>query len=425
MDQPSARSSRLAEPQFCTGCSACRAVCPHDAIQMASDAEGFLRPEINHGRCVGCGLCERACPVLRPGSERLPKMVLAMRAKDEALRRCSSSGGVFSLLAYKTLSRGGVVFGAAFDPTEVKVRHMAVRTERELSLLRGSKYVQSDIGDAYCCVLSELRAEKEVLFSGTPCQVAGLKSFLSTVAPNTDCGRLLLVEVICHGAPSPMIFSKYLESIKKHHLARSGLSGGDAITDLSFRDKICGWNHFSMTICSRSGAIYSKKHGGDLFYRCFFKHLISRPSCSSCPFRQLRSGSDVVLGDYWRVGERFPQFDDNQGVSLVLEATGKGGRAVSQILQECDSADSDYEHAVRVNSLLVFSKKSNSRRSLFFWLAGKFPFDFAARIVLLPTVKEFSEKALACLVSLVPTWLRDSALARAVKSFLGQDRGPR
>ena len=419
MDRPTVPSPRLAEPKLCTGCSACRAVCPRDAIGMTPDAEGFLRPEIDPGRCVRCGLCERACPVLRPGGERFPKRVLAMRAKDDSLRRRSSSGGVFSLLARRTLSRGGIAFGAAFDESDWHVEHVAVESEDELDRLRGSKYVQSDVGDVFRQVRSALESGREVLFSGTPCQVAGLRRFLAVVSPNADLHRLVLVDVVCHGAPSPLAWSRYLDCRRARFLRQAKGGGMPAISGISFRDKHQGWKLFSMSVRTDSGQSHLQNLREDPFLRCFLKELLSRPSCFRCPFRSFRSGSDVTLGDYWGVAGRFPEMDDDGGTSLVLAASEAGCSLLSEIRDDCIQIASDYSHAVRVNPLLVRSKTPGPRRERFFRLVGGVPFDRAARISLRPTARLVFQRALDRFVALVPVRMRDTAAARFVKRILG------
>ena len=197
----------LAPKNLCSGCAACRAVCPKDAISMVADEEGFLYPTIDPTRCVSCGKCRKACPILVRGAVREPLFVYAAIANDDGLRLASSSGGVFSLLARNVLAKGGVVFGAAWDYETLSVKMVAARNEEKLSALRGSKYVQADVGDVYLQGVRELKAGRCVLFSGTPCQIVAL----NRVVPSDVKERLLTVEVICHAAPSPLAFRKYAE----------------------------------------------------------------------------------------------------------------------------------------------------------------------------------------------------------------------
>lgn len=424
MDQSTVQSPQLAEPMLCTGCSACRAACPRDALRMVPDAEGFLRPEIDPGRCVGCGMCERACPVFRPGEKRLPKTVLAMRAKDDSLRRRSSSGGVFSLLARRTLSRGGIVFGAAFDKTDWHVEHVAAESESELDRLRGSKYVQSDVGDVFRRVRSSLESGREVLFSGTPCQAAGLRRFLAVSASNTDLHRLVLVDVVCHGAPSPLAWARYLDCRRNRFPKRPSGASLPRLSSISFRDKRCGWNRYSMSIRTDGGQHHLQVVQKDPFLRCFLKELLSRPSCFHCPFRCLRSGSDVTLGDYWRVGTRFPELDDDLGTSLVLPSTETGCMALSAIRDECVEMASDYAHAVRVNPALVRAMVPNPRRERFFRLVKNHSFDRVARTLLRPTARAVFTAVLDRCVAVVPASLRDTPTARLAKRVLGINPAP-
>ena len=196
---------KLAAHKLCSGCAACYAVCPRKAISMQPDEEGFAYPHIDESLCVHCGLCARACPSLNPQAPREPLAVYAAKAKDDGLRKESSSGGIFSLLARQIISDGGIVYGAAISGRDLSVVHCSAENEEELSWLRGSKYVQSDVGDTYGNVRTQLDAGRKVLFSGTPCQVAALRNFLAR-----DYENLVCVEVICHAAPSPLAWKKFL-----------------------------------------------------------------------------------------------------------------------------------------------------------------------------------------------------------------------
>jgi coenzyme F420-reducing hydrogenase beta subunit len=336
---------------------------------MVPDREGFLRPEIDAGACVGCGRCERACPALRPDDPRTPLRVLAARAKDEGLRRSSSSGGVFSLIARRTLERGGVVFGAAFDPSDGAVRHVGAESEEGLVELRGSKYVQSEIGGTYEAALEALKAGRAVLFSGTPCQVAGLRRFLDVAAPELDRSGLLLVDTACHAAPSPLAWRRYLRS-------RTGGRSRDGVAAVSFRDKASGWHVFSLSIRTKGGGSYRRSIFEDSFMRGFLKELFSRPSCHRCPARSFRSGADVTLADYWSVAKRFPDMDDDRGTSLVLALTERGEREVAAIESQCDVRESDLGHATVGNPVLDRSLAPHPLRKRFFRWVRWVPFDF-------------------------------------------------
>lgn len=224
---------KLASQNSCSGCTACQSICPKSAISMVADGEGFLYPKVDESKCVQCGLCEKVCPSLNRDSPRMPLAVYAAKAKDDGLRLKSSSGGVFSLLARQVIARGGVVYGAGFDHADWHVMHKSAENEDELEDFRGSKYVQSDVQGIYAAVRGQLLAGCEVLFSGTPCQVAGLRHYLNAL--KTDVSKLLLVDVVCHAVPSPLAWRKYLDE----RLAKTGQ--GAIIRRIAFRHKNCGW----------------------------------------------------------------------------------------------------------------------------------------------------------------------------------------
>lgn len=377
----------LASKNSCTGCSACKSICPRHAITMVPDSEGFLYPKVSSRQCVRCGLCEKVCPSLCFGKDRHPLRVLAVQAKDCTLREASSSGGVFSLLAQRIMERNGIVFGAALDPSDWRVRHVQAETEHELQLLRGSKYVQSEIGDSYQKVRDHLQAGRCVLFSGTPCQVGGLLHFLDVSGAKYDRKQLLLVDVVCHGAPSPFAWDRYLRCRKKAFIRTCQENDKGIFSFISFRSKCSGWDRYSMFIRANNGQTYHKNVKQDLFLRAFLNELLSRPSCFHCPARNLRSGSDIILADYWGVSKRFPEMNDDRGTSLVLATSELGCAFISDVLPDCIWRESDFAHAIQVNSPLVRSLSPNPRRKLFFRFLRWLPFDFLANQFLRPPVK--------------------------------------
>ena len=227
--------------QDCCGCSACMQICPKQSITMVTDNEGFLYPEVNNTTCIDCGLCEKVCPVLNQNDGSQPIEVYAAKNNNEQIRLKSSSGGIFTLLAEKIIAEGGVVFGAKFN-TDWSVVHSYTETIDGLEDFRGSKYVQSSIGDNFLKAKQFLTDGRKVLFSGTPCQIAGLKHFL-----RKEYDNLLTIEVVCHGAPSPRVWKDYLE-YRKERVYKKGkntvsLSQNEMpqIVGIAFRDKTNGW----------------------------------------------------------------------------------------------------------------------------------------------------------------------------------------
>lgn len=295
---------RITDKSKCCGCEACRSVCPRQCIVMKSDDEGFLYPEVAAAECVDCGLCLTVCPMLHPDSSRRPETVLAARNPDDAIRQTSSSGGIFTRLSEQVIDRGGVVFGARFDETW-RVVHSYALSREELVGFRGSKYVQSQIGDSYRQAERFLKEGRLVLFSGTPCQIAGLKRFLRREYEN-----LLTVDMICHGVPSPEVWQRYLKE------TAAGAPG--EITEITFRNKQKGWHAFRLSIRAGERELIPADAGQPIFTKLYFYELITRPSCHHCPFRDGRSGSDLTLGDFWGIERIDPAFDDNRGCSAVL-----------------------------------------------------------------------------------------------------------
>lgn len=349
---------KLAPKTICSGCTACQSICPKEAISMVADKEGFLYPRVDESKCVQCGLCEKVCPSLNRDLPRTPLAVYAAKAKDDELRLKSSSGGVFSLLARQVIARGGVVYGAGFDHNDWHVMHKSAENEDELEDLRGSKYVQSDVQGIYAAVTDQLLAGREVLFSGTPCQVAGLRRYLNVL--KVDAAKLLLVDVVCHAVPSPLAWRKYLDE----RLAKTG--SGAIIRRISFRHKNCGWKRYSLSLRFANDKEYLCDLRTDPFLRGFLSELYNRPSCHNCQCRELRSGSDLTIADYWRVHEKFLEMDDDRGTSLVLVNTNKGLTAFDGITPCVECKESDFLDAVRVNPALVRSAILSLQRNKFF-----------------------------------------------------------
>jgi coenzyme F420-reducing hydrogenase beta subunit len=322
-------------PAKCCGCSACYAVCPKRAITMKPDVEGFLQPVIDETLCVHCGLCEKVCPVLHPGQKRMPLAVYAVKAKDDELRMKSSSGGMFTLLAREILRQGGIVYGAGWEKPAWRVIHKSAENEEELDELRGSKYVQSDMGNTYRQVKAQLDSGRKVLFSGCPCQIAGLKLFLQKPYDN-----LLCVDLICHSVASPKVFELYKQSI----------TSKGKLVYFHFRDKKEGWAPFYIRYELDNGSRVSTKFIDTFLGKGWALGWFCRQSCFACP-KGFSSRSDLTIADAWGCAEFAKDFADGMGVSLCFIVTAKGKECWKKVENrgECSYVPVDIQVATQDN----------------------------------------------------------------------------
>lgn len=326
----------IAVKSKCTGCSACVQKCPKQCISLEEDSEGFRYPKVKLSVCIDCGLCEKVCPVLQQDKPRNPEIVYAAKNSNLSTRLASSSGGIFALLAETILRQNGVVFGARFDK-EWNVIHDYTESLNGLSVYLGSKYVQSKIGNTYKQAELFLKEGRKVLFSGTPCQIVGLKKYL-----RKDYDTLLTVDFVCHGVPSPMIWRDYLnEKIRplgvdgRNMVSQLSLKDLPVITGISFRDKRYGWKKFGFSVRAKSASKADKNlvsqsvevtdktllyepHKANLYMKGFLKNLYLRPSCYACPAKCGKSGADYTLADFWGASTYVGDFDDDKGLSAVL-----------------------------------------------------------------------------------------------------------
>lgn len=341
----------------CTGCESCKASCSHAALQMRVDARGFNYPYIETDRCIECGACFRACPVANKSEKDIdnPLKIVACRSNSTEILKHSSSGGIFTELASCILSQNGVVCGAAFDE-KFNVQHIVVDTQLQLAQLRGSKYVQSAAGNG----MAELRLHtlkgRKGFFIGTPCQVAGMKSLLGDKF-SKNC---LLVEVACHGVPSPMVFNRYKQELESRYNSK--------IKSINFRDKCNGWRDYRMTVCFQDGQVYSKPGHLDPYVSGFVEDFYTRKSCFKCRFKAFKSGADLTIGDFWGI-ENIDngKYADNKGVSVVSINTAQG-LEVFNLLDNMlsDVTEVALDAATAKNPCLVQSTKWNQRTLRFF-----------------------------------------------------------
>lgn len=383
----------VSDSRYCTGCSACSQACPKGAAAMAANDEGFLYPFIDEGKCSDCGLCVRICPVNRAqstdgaagstheggaagskcmgegaannaASNKAPeKKVFACYAKNDDIRSKSSSGGIFSLLAQKTLEKNGVVFGAGFDG-EFRVRHRYIEDIENLDGLRRSKYVQSDMANTFSEVKRFLQEGRHVLFCGTPCQTAGLRSYLGK-----DHEGLIACDLACYGVPSPKVWSMFVDYLENKYASK--------IASVSFRNKSGGWKNNRMDIAFDNGERYLVETKKELYFMGFSKNIFNRLSCFDCRFRVWNSGADITLADFWGIEKMGGVIgDDNRGVSLVITHSAAGEEALDEISGDVCISPCDINEAVKYNPRLVSSAAEPAGRKAFFAdMAAGYDFD--------------------------------------------------
>lgn len=311
-----------------------------------------MYPVVDETACIKCGACQKACPIISPfESENSERQAYAAYTKNEEIRAKSSSGGVFTELAAYVIQNGGVVFGAGFDE-KWNVYHISVDKVEDLSKLRGSKYVQSTIGDAYRRVKDCLKDNRLVLFTGTPCQIGGLYSFLGREYEN-----LIAVDFICHGVPSPYVWQEYIKYRRD--------SAASEISSISFRDKKLGWKTYSMQIDFVNGFQYSQPVTKDMYYKCFLSDLCIRPSCYECAFKKPSRQSDITLADFWGIQYIKPEIKDNGGLSLVLVNSPKGAELLKKLHKNFFMEAVDRENALKYNPSVYKSVAMPSKRKVF------------------------------------------------------------
>lgn len=356
--------------ESCTGCGVCVAKCPIDCMRMQPDHEGFLHPQIQADDCTDCGACRQVCPISHPlpeSGEGTPRSVFAAWHLDETIRRESSSGGVFSALAQAVFERGGVVVGAAFDD-QLVVRHEIVDSLDELHRLRGSKYVQSEVStELYRSIRDMLDGGRIVLFSGTPCQVAGLRKFLGEPRENLVC-----CDFICKGVPSPLLLNSYFQYCE--HNDRP-------VVSISFRDKTFGWKKPSVRVEFACGdSKVSDMLSEHPYTVAFARNCALRAACYACHFCGTSRTGDLTIADFWGVGNKYPEYDqDDKGTSLILANTKVGQNWVDACRESLFVGPADLKAAMAGNPMLVRSAPHPPERDTFYQDLVALPFSGCIR----------------------------------------------
>lgn len=344
----------------CCGCHACYNICPKNAIDMVEDEKGFKYPKIDKEKCINCGLCKKVCPIVNNKQIINNPIAYACYNIDEKTRIKSSSGGIFTLLATEILNNNGVVFGASFDK-EFNVEHIYIEKGEDIEKLRCSKYVQSKIGDTYRKVKKFLEDDRYVLFTGTPCQIEGLKTYLQS-----DYEKLYTQDIICHGVPSPKIWNKY----KKYRINIDN----DILQNINFRNKDNGWKLYNMKILYKNMQ-YKRSIKEDIYMKIFLKNFSLRDSCYNCSFKKKNRNSDITLGDFWGIQNIFPELDDDKGTSLVILNSEKGKILFENIKEKIVFKEANIDDAIKYNPSMIKSVEKPIKREEFFTDLNKLEFN--------------------------------------------------
>lgn len=351
---------KIIDKEDCMGCHACFNICPTGAISMIENEKGFKTYKIDKEKCIKCNRCRKVCPVLSKESINNTPKAYACINENEEIKIKSSSGGVFSLLAECILNKNGVVFGAGFD-NNWNVKHSYVEKIEDIEKFRGSKYVQSTIGDSYKKAKEFLEIGRYVLFSGTPCQIEGLKAFLGKEYDN-----LYTQDIICHGVPSPKVWRKYLEFRERKDKNKPN--------GIYFRNKDNGWTTFSMKF-DYNKTEYKEVNNKDLFMEAFLRNTVLRDSCYNCHFKKKHRISDITLADFWGIDNIVPEMNDNSGASLVIINSEKGDKLFKEIKEKMRIKQVDFEEAIRYNPSMTKSCNMDTKRENFFENLEKMSFD--------------------------------------------------
>ena len=339
----------IEDKKKCAGCTACAVSCPCKAIDMEEDEYGFYYPVVHQELCIDCGICHKVCPFNKETSSPIKQETYAVKHKDKQVLANSTSGGLFTALSDYVLQSGGVVYGAAFDENMV-VRHMRAENKLERDRMRGSKYVQSDLDNIFQLVKQDLK-NRNVLFTGTPCQIAGLKNFLRGREE-----RLICCDLICHGVPSPLVFSEHLKLLKKKIKSK--------IIDYKFRPKKWGWHiHKEMIVCD-NGKEYHSTSLIDMWKNLYYSRIITRPSCANCRWSNLDRCGDITIGDCRGIDKIESDLKSDEGVSLVIVNTQVGAEIFEKLKKDLECKQLNIQHVLQP-PLCSPSKENPSQDSFF------------------------------------------------------------
>ena len=375
----------------CCGCTACMNICPHNAIKMVEDEEGFTYPEIDETKCIKCGLCKNIC-AFNNGykmNKRLNEpLVYAVKSKNDEVRMKSSSGGMFTIISDYVLENNGIVYGVKFDEN-FKAVHTRCETKKQRDKCRGSKYSQSDLNDTFSKVKEDLKKGKMVMFTGTPCQVAGINKFLE----RTDTSNLILVDIVCHCVPSPKLFGEYIRFCEKKNKSK--------IVEYYHRTKDKGWKALEKAIY-QNGKEDSKSLLSQAWNIIFYSKLATRPSCYECRYTNIKRPSDITIADFWGIEKFNPEFADEKGVSLALLNTEKGKDIFDKIKNNIEYIQKNIEEAVEKNPQLERNIRYDENERKIFW-------------------KDYKEKGIKYIIKKYGKCNFKRKLKRTIKKVIGKD----
>ena len=342
---------KLESKSNCMGCSACHSICPVSAIEMIEDEEGFKYPIIDYEKCISCGACVRICPEknLDYITKNIPECYAVYHKVDD-IRLKASSGGIFWGIAKWILDNKGAVFGVGWND-ECHVKYFAIENIEKLDLLHGAKYVQASVDNYMINVKHLLEDGRWVLFSGTPCQVAGLKSYLKK-----DYEKLICVDFVCHGVPSYHLLEKYTEY----------LFPNDKVDTVNFRSKKTGWHNYSFEAISCNKKRITDTVNKNLYMRAYLSDIALRPSCYNCNYKGVGRMSDFTIGDFWGIENIDPVMDDNKGVSLMLLHSQCAKKIWKDISSNYIYKNELLEHVIKYNSAIVNRAHEPDTRKLFY-----------------------------------------------------------
>ncbi len=344
----------IKEKKDCCGCYSCFNVCPVGAINFSMDTEGFFYPVVDTQRCINCNLCNKVCPIENKTEVKNDyHQAFACVNKNFSIRMKSSSGGAFFALAKYVVEKGGIVYGAAFDK-KMRLVTTKATTLDEIYPLLGSKYVQSEVGNAYQEVKRYVDMGRIVLFVGTGCQIAGLRGYLK----NQSYDNLILVDFICHGVPAPGIWQSYVSFREKQAHSK--------MVTAEFRNKQRNWRQYYAVHTYENGKTENIHRSDNPYHLSFLKNYSLRPSCFDCHFKGTERASDITIGDFWSVNKHINDMDDKKGVSLIIVHTKKGTRVFDEIKEELRIEEVDHDLVVSSNVPYLESVKCPNNRSEFY-----------------------------------------------------------